>query len=119
MIWLSITPVPKPRMTQRDRWAKRPAVERYYHFADELREQWEGEVPPMFRIVFMMPMPKSWSKKKRMEMTGRPHQQRPDVDNLTKAFLDALCEDDSYVYHVDAAKHWSEEGGIIFKHLDS
>ena len=32
-----ITPVPKPRMTRRDRWAKRPCVLRYWAFKDEVR----------------------------------------------------------------------------------
>lgn len=32
-----ICPLPKPRMTQRDRWAKRPAVLRYRAFCDEVR----------------------------------------------------------------------------------
>lgn len=32
-----IVPVPKPRMTQRDKWQKRPAVMRYRAFCDEVR----------------------------------------------------------------------------------
>ena len=33
-----IKPVPKPRMTQRDAWDKRPCVLRYRAFKDEVRK---------------------------------------------------------------------------------
>lgn len=117
---LHLEPVAKPRMTQRDRWAKRPAVVKYYAFCDEIRKQWGVDadglavppVPPALSLRFEISMPKSWSAKKRAEMNGEPHQQRPDIDNLIKAFLDALCEDDSYVYSVTAEKYWSDKGSI-------
>lgn len=110
---LQIDPVSKPRMTQRDRWAKRPSVVKYYDFCDDLRILWgENKVPEELYIQFNIPMPKSWSKKKRLNMDGKPHQQRPDIDNLVKAFLDALCEDDSYVFFINASKYWSEQGSI-------
>lgn len=112
---IMMVPVAKPRMTQRDRWAKRPAVVRYHEFCDELRLRWGNqEVPEKVSIKFYLPMPKSWSKKKRKEMVWKPHQQRPDVDNLVKAFLDALCEEDSYIYGVRAEKYWSDDEGQIW-----
>jgi Holliday junction resolvase RusA-like endonuclease len=119
---LFVTPVPKPRMTQKDRWAKRPAVVRYYAFCDELRVAWGNDtlekppgalsttfpVPARLRLIFGIPMPQSWSKRKKALMVGVAHQSRPDVDNLAKAFLDALCEDDSYVWDLHASKVWSD-----------
>ena len=57
-------------------------------------------------------MPASWSEKKKKEMDGKPHQQKPDIDNLEKAFLDALCKDDSYVYAHAGEKYWGREGAI-------
>lgn len=118
MMYIPLEPVPKPRMTQRDRWAQRPAVLRYRQYCDDLRMHWSlrydtpREVPERLALRFYITMPVSWSKKKRLEMIGAPHQQRPDIDNLVKAFLDALCEDDSYVYAIKAEKYWSEEGGL-------
>lgn len=110
---LNLEPVPKPRMTQRDRWAKRPAVVRYHIFSDELRKKWgDKEVPAALALRFELSMPQSWSKAKKESMRGEPHQQTPDIDNLIKAFLDALCENDSYVYSVTAEKYWSDEGSI-------
>lgn len=115
---LIITPIGKPRMTQRDKWAKRPCVARYWAFKDELRKQWDGDkVPCQICLTFHLPMPKSWSKKRRNQMLGTPHKQKPDIDNLVKSFLDCLLEDDSYVWRVDASKLWSEGGSIEFEEI--
>lgn len=113
---ISINPVGKPRQTQSDRWKKRPVVMRYRAYADELREKWSQEteeaVPDSLFLIFQIPMPGSWSAKKKAAMMGTPHQQKPDIDNLVKAFLDALCEDDSYVWRVVAVKQWAYTGSI-------
>lgn len=104
-------------MTRADKWQKRPAVVRYHDFADELRLQYTGELPKSVSISFLLPMPSSWSNKKREAMFLAPHQQRPDIDNLVKAVLDALCDDDSYVYRIEASKQWGEFGAIEIKEL--
>lgn len=107
-----ICPAPKPRMTQRDRWAQRPAVLRYRAFCDEVRAA-GVEIPESgAHLVFVLPMPKSWSKKKRAAMNGKPHQQKPDVDNLLKAVLDAVHSDDAHIWSISAAKLWGEVGSI-------
>lgn len=62
--------------------------------------------------MFYIKMPKSWSKKKCDAMFLQPHQQRPDIDNLCKAVMDALCDDDSYIYELNAKKVWNEVEGI-------
>lgn len=109
---IHITPVSKPRQTRADRWRERPVVMRYRGFADELRLKYGEELPDSVRLVFHIPMPKSWSKKKRLTLDGQPHQQKPDIDNLVKAVLDALLVDDSGVWSVSAEKRWSETGAI-------
>lgn len=115
---VSVNPVPKPRMTKSDRWKQRPAVLRYWDFCDSLRrEVGNYEVPPTLSLVFNVPMPKSWSKKKKAEMDGKPHQQVPDIDNYQKAFLDALCENDSYVYAIRGEKYWATSGSIEVEDL--
>lgn len=114
---IHIEPTPKPRMTQRDRWAKRPAVVRYYAFCDLLRELYKDEIPERVEMWFSITMPKSWSKNKQKEMMGQPHKQRPDIDNLIKAVLDAKCEDDSYVHTVLAHKTWDKKGSIALTAL--
>ena len=36
-ITLNIVPVAKPRMTQSDKWKKRPATDKYWKFKDDLK----------------------------------------------------------------------------------
>ncbi len=107
-----ITPVSKPRMTQRDKWAKRPTVLKYRAFCDEVRGKVRVEVKSCSTVIFRVPMPKSWSNKKIKQMDGKPHQQKPDVDNLLKAWLDANMDDDSSIYDIRAIKVWAKHGSI-------
>lgn len=107
-----ITPIPKPRMTQRDKWHKRKATSEYWAFKAEVKLKRVIVPESGSHVTFVMPMPKSWSKKKKSEMNGRPHQQKPDVDNLTKALLDAVYTDDSTVWDIRATKVWGETGMI-------
>lgn len=108
-----ITPCPKPRQTQRDKWKKRPAVLRYRAFADEVRLKIKVDLEGCC-IVFMLPMPKSWSEKKKAEMLGQPHRQRPDISNLLKALEDALYGEDSEIARYGGlAKVWSDKGMIV------
>jgi len=114
-----ITPVPKPRMTQRDKWKKRPAVLRYFAFKDECRLK-GVEVPEAgSHITFIMPMPKSWSNKKRLDMLGKPHQQRPDKDNMEKALLDAVLDEDCRVWDSRSTKIWGTTGAIKIGAIDA
>ena len=111
-----IVPVSKPRLTRRDRWARRPIVLRWFTFKDKmisLAEKSGYKVASELDIEFHIAMPPSWSKRKRQLLLGKPHRQRPDIDNLVKAFLDALCEEDSYVCDIRARKFWSNTGYIL------
>jgi Holliday junction resolvase RusA-like endonuclease len=84
-IILSIEPCPKPRMTRSDKWNARAATDRYWAFKDRLRLLWgDRPVPETMHLIFVLPMPKTWSKVKQSRMTGTPHQSKPDVDNLGK-----------------------------------
>jgi Holliday junction resolvase RusA-like endonuclease len=106
-----ITPTPKPRMTRRDKWAKRPAVLRYRAFCDQVRVVMRDTDLDHW-LTFHVPMPKSWSTKKRLAMAGLSHRQKPDIDNLVKAVFDALLDDDSGVSEVHARKVWADQGAI-------
>lgn len=79
---------------------------RYFQYRDTLRAAWgEVDLPAQLELQFIMPMPKSWSAKKRLLMDNMPHQQRPDADNMIKSVQDSLAIDDSYIYEVHATKH--------------
>lgn len=112
---IDIKPIGKPRMTQRDRWAKRKCVVNYFKYCDALRSyvvENAMELTPTLDITFYIEMPKSWSKKKREAMYMQPHQSKPDLDNLVKAYCDALYDDDAGVYAIRCAKYWSDENEI-------
>jgi|LakMenEpi03Aug12_release.lakeMendotaPanAssembly.Ray.scaffolds.fasta_scaffold327006_3 Holliday junction resolvase RusA-like endonuclease len=114
-----VTPFPKPRMTRRDVWLKPPRkpVLEYRKYSDaikilSLRDKYFVGNP--LSLIFVMPMPKSWSGKKCERMCGQPHMVKPDLDNLIKAFKDALCENDSFVHTYGCMKKvWGYEGAII------
>lgn len=107
-----IKPVPKPRMTQKDKWNPSERAKRYFAYKDECRLL--GIEVPEFgaHIVFHLPMPRSWSKKKKEEMRGRAHKKRPDKDNLEKALLDAIYGEDCVVWDSRVTKLWADTGYI-------
>jgi Holliday junction resolvase RusA-like endonuclease len=105
-------PMGKPRMTQRDVWKKRPVVLRYREYCDRIRAA-AGKVPEnVYSVVVLayLPMPPSWSKKKRAFMETQMMKSRPDWDNIAKAVCDALFEEDSSIVGGLAWKFWCEQG---------
>ncbi len=109
----NIAPVAKPRMTQRDkRGDKRPIVARYHAFKDECRLK-KVRVPEAYsRVTFTIPMPKSWSRSKKVKHFLGKHQQRPDIDNYLKALLDACHTEDSGIWDIHVTKIWGVKGRI-------
>ena len=113
---VDIDPLPKPRMVRSDSWKKRPIVLRYWMYKDEMKLKCRRfKLGAAFKVVFVIPMPKSWSQKKRNLMEALPHQQRPDIDNLTKGLMDILCEEDSHIHWIEARKVWGTHGKIIIE----
>lgn len=109
-----VVPMGKPRMTRRDKWMVRPAVARYREFSDALRKFFE--MVPLKNISELsweayIPMPESWSAKKKALMSGTPHRTKPDRDNIDKAILDSLFDDDSGIYTGKMTKLWDDGGG--------
>ena len=116
---IDIVPIPKPRMTQRDSWKKRPVVMRYFSFVDEMKMKANlmglSTLPMEIKqIRYVLPMPKSWPKKERAIMNNQPHLPKPDMDNLRKALQDAICKEDSHIARVHKEeKIWGDKGKII------
>lgn len=116
-----VIPMGKPRMTQRDRWKKRPAVLRYHAFKDQLRACLvnfphlralleSGTVHHLSWTAYF-PLPDSWSKKKKAALAGSLHRAKPDRDNIDKAILDALFTDDSGIAAGQIEKRWDDGRG--------
>jgi len=124
-ILIGVDPVPAPRMTDSDRWKtennknqnyrQRTCVTRYFAYKNAIVlfcNKFRYTLEPELNIVFHIPMPDSWSKKKKEEMCGQPHQVRPDIDNLCKGFMDSFGKEDSFVWKISAEKRWALEGKI-------
>lgn len=105
-------------MTQRDKWMKRACVVRYREFKDECRLI-NVHIPKDGALIeFYIPMPKSWSLKKKEKFAYTPHRQTPDIDNLLKALFDAVLKDDSHIWSIYAIKIWSWEPRIIIDEIN-
>ncbi len=84
-----------------------------------------GATPPLagplhVSVEAVMPIPVSWSKKKREAAAdggGVPHVKRPDVDNLVKAVLDGLngiaFMDDAQIVQLKAFKRYGDTPRVI------
>jgi len=72
------------------------------------------ESPVCVNMIFHMPMPKSWSQKRKEEQFGKPMTSKPDIDNMQKFVLDILngiaYQDDRYVTSGYFEKVWDYEG---------
>lgn len=109
-------PMGAPRMMRSDKWKTREVVTRYHALKDAIRAACKEAgytLGGVLTIRFELPMPKSWTKIKRETMRGEPHQQKYDIDNCVKGFMDAFNEDDSHVHTIHASKVWADTGRII------
>ena len=69
------------------------------------------------RLKFKFEVPKSYSKKKRLEaIEGKIRPTKADIDNYIKAVLDGLnkkaWKDDRYIYSIEAEKMYAEQSEI-------
>jgi len=109
-------PVGAPRMTQQDKWKKRPCVTRYRDFKDAIRKV-SGAMPDSSKVMslswvaFFTP-PESWSKKRRAAAMGELHRSKPDLDNIAKGVFDALFTDDSGIAKGTFEKRWGDQSRL-------
>lgn len=122
-----VIPMGGVRMTKSDKWKldpnhpdprkrQREPVTRYFAFKNRVMEQakiLEFELQQNLEIIFCVPMPASWSKKKKALHNGMPVYVRPDCDNYIKGFQDAMSKDDGFVWKNIAEKRYAETGAII------
>lgn len=116
----NLNPIGKPRMTQRDKWLNPPreAILKY-RLSKQAMETYamitKFSLKDKLECIFHLPMPESWSKKKKESMALTPHQSKPDIDNILKFVMDVLLpQSDSNVHTIIAKKIWDFEGKIIF-----
>jgi Holliday junction resolvase RusA-like endonuclease len=113
-IVLKVKSMGKPRMVKSDAWRKRPCVMAYWKFKDNVIAELKKQIfPHPVHLIFILPMPKSWSEKRKKQFDGQPLQQTPDWDNLAKGLIDALFKYDDHLYDVRTTKVWGREGYIL------
>jgi len=104
-------------MTKSDRWKQRSCVQRYWRFKDKISgvAMRQGfTLTDALHYFFIIAMPKSWPKKKKEKMQGKPHKTKPDIDNILKSVFDSLLGDDSKISSIASAKKtWGVLGEII------
>lgn len=106
-------PMGAPRMTQRDKWKGRPVIERYHAFRDAIRRDspvlpQADQIESLSWVAYFVP-----KKAKRATMIGKLHRDKPDRDNIDKALLDALFEEDSAIASGTITKRWGIEARIV------
>lgn len=125
MVRINITGQTHVRTTQGDRWyfriprnKLRPAglarlerIEKYNQYKIDLLSLCKAQrftIPSQgLCIRFFIPVPKSWSEKKKKLYHGTLHQSTPDLDNLVKAIFDSLLVEDKFVGHLgEISKRW-------------
>jgi len=122
-----VIPMGAPRMTQSDRWKTNPnhidpnkrqrtCVKNYFSFKNTLLYQAKEmgfTLEKTLNALYLIPMPNSWSEKKKQRMNGLPCEVKPDTDNITKGIKDTFCKNDSNVWYEKAEKRWAYKGSII------
>ncbi len=96
LVWsLEITPVTAPRQIKSDLWAPRPQIVKYRDYQNTVQREWgDTPIPIPFFLLVIVPMPASWSSKKKKRMYGTPHiTTGKDRDNYDKGFWDSLFYD--------------------------
>lgn len=133
LVVFDIVPIGAPRMTRSDKWKldplhkdpkkrQRKPVTQYFRFKQEIQAlalQNGFKLPENgFHVVFIVPMPHSWSEKKKNQMNSTPHQQKPDADNMIKAVKDSLCENDANIWDYRITKYWGRSGKIVIYNIN-
>lgn len=112
---IPLTPMGAVRMTQNDFW--KPSAQRYAKWKKDLAVlcKTAGYVPQEpLSLTFVLPVPKSCGKRERAERIGNHHRQVPDLDNMIKAFTDALLAQDASLAEYGVMKKvWGDVGKII------
>jgi Holliday junction resolvase RusA-like endonuclease len=117
-LFIKTVPIPKGRPRFYGGHAVTPEKTRKYEKL--IRDSWTHGIVEgksiMVDIEFRIPIPQSYSKKKKAELEWTPQNKKPDLDNLVKAVLDALngvaFEDDSLISDINASKTYAEEPGV-------
>lgn len=87
------------------------------YFIKKYKRPEASENPFKIKILAEFKPPKSLSKKKQMQLIGKPYPKKPDMDNITKAIQDSLnglaYKDDNQIVSINAEKKYGLADRII------
>ncbi|MBL5767998.1 RusA family crossover junction endodeoxyribonuclease [Heyndrickxia sporothermodurans] len=120
-LFIPIVPMGAVRTTQKQKFVDERA-KRYFTYKQHIALLAKQHIkmpsanPILADITFYMPIPNSWSQKKKERYNGAIHKSKPDIDNLIKGLFDSLnkiaWKDDNQVYEVHSKKIYSFNPGI-------
>lgn len=116
-------PVPLQRHRTSGKRTYDPSKEAKRNFAWLVKQRSVGLFPhaEAIKVVveYHMPIPKSYSAKKRLNAIGAPHTKKPDLTNLAKFTEDALnhilWKDDAIIADLHVKKIYSEEPKTLIR----
>lgn len=119
-------PKGRPRFVRRGNFVQTYTPKKTHDYEKNIAQKYKDlisdKINGPLRIVLTIEIKpaKSLSKKKTKELIKRQwHEQKPDVDNLAKAVLDALngvaYSDDSQIQALTVKKEWSERDCITLQ----
>ena len=112
----------RPRHTSRGGYHRTYTDAKTKAYERQVKESYEeagGQMmtgPLSITILAEFEIPKSYTKRQKRELPGKPHTHKPDLDNVIKSILDGLngaaYEDDSTISEIRAGKRYGEEAGV-------
>lgn len=120
-LFIPLPPMGAVRTTQKQKYVDERAKKYFtykHHIAFLTKQHLKVPTknPVLVDLTFYMPIPNSWSKKKKEYYNGKIHKSKPDIDNLIKGVFDSLnkiaWKDDNQVYEVHSKKTYSYNPGI-------
>jgi Holliday junction resolvase RusA-like endonuclease len=114
-------PLARPRFSRNGTWDPQKEIKARFHW-EIFRDM--GRLDPLrgplaLDVHFHMTLARSCSKKRRRELIGFPHAQKPDLSNLVK-FIEDVMEgtlflNDSQIVSIKAQKTYSENPKTVIK----
>ena len=122
-LFFEVDPVPKgrPRFTRTGHAYTPQKTEQFEKKIRAIYDLHKGEYfegPITIRLLFNMPVPKSFTRKVKRQIEDGlfQHTKKPDLDNLAKAMLDALnglaFKDDSQIVKLTIEKRYHSCPGV-------
>lgn len=104
----------RPRFTRVGGFVRTYTPKKTHDYENLIKESYTGVLHDgaiKIEINAHFAIPKSYTKKKKMELPGKVYMMKPDIDNIAKSVLDGLngvaWSDDTQVVEMSITKHYA------------